>query len=668
MNNIDSTQDGENKLRYRLKKSLSQVYYMSLLRSILPDINDKEDAVGLYLSNPACRVFSLNPFFDETFYRGAYKDITDSIINGDLLSGLVHFIVHGHKEGRMPNRALYQTVSSCIFPLKNINNANDIPKGLFTSENYLNFSQYFPFVDPLIYFNNFGRYFTSQGENAVNFTEMARVLFDPEFYNAKYIKDDSLTTDQLFNNYMTAGLANQRSPNADFDEQFYLAFYSDIRKVVKDGRFRCGFQHFLIAGEKEGRLGKYDATSALEAQIPGITHPIAVHRVDDLEKKLEMTFFLDTTRTERTINIVLPNLNPDIFFGGYDSLVNMIIILKKLGKKLRIIKSESIDPTLDYLLYHWQGKPRGLVFIDIDVCGRNDLVAIGSDDRFITYSVWDAYLATKMASVTNCKRFVYLIQEYEPIFMEFNSLHFLSNAAYAFPHYAIFNSPELKDFFRSKELGVFAKTKPAEEVTDYSILNHVLTPLECGLDGEKRKNRNFFYYARPESHAGRNLFEIGILALRKMLREHSVGKEWRFIGIGALTPQNYVLLEGGHIMDIKNKLPIDEYIQLTRETDIAFSLMWAPHPSLVPYEMLQTGAVVVTNTFENRPKEHIERLSLNIIAAEPTLDALTEALWEAFQRSDNFEERKAGVVRLGPDNWDQAFSPIIDNLHKEDLI
>jgi hypothetical protein len=295
------------------------------------------------------------------------------------------------------------------------------------------------------------------------------------------------------------------------------------------------------------------------------------------------------------------------------------------------------------------------------------LVAVGPDDRFITYSAWDGYLANKMASVTSCKRFTYLIQEYEPIFTEYNAFHFLTNAAYAFPHYAIFNSPELVSFFKSKKLGVFSGPKVAKADSHYSILNHVLTPLECGLN-DKKKNRTFFYYARPEAHAGRNLFEIGIMVLKKVLSEHPIGSEWRFIGLGALTPVNTVPLGKGHVMEIKNKLPIDEYIQFTRQTDIAFSLMWAPHPSLVPFEMLQTGALVVTNTFENRSKAYIEGLSSNLIAAEPTLDSLTEALWEAFERSSDIEKRKQGVVRLGYDDWSQAFSKIITNLQQEDLI
>ena len=82
--------------------------------------------------------------------------------------------------------------------------------------------------------------------------------------------------------------------------------------------------------------------------------------------------------------------------------------------------------------------------------------------------------------------------------------------------------------------------------------------------------------------------------------------------------------------------------------------MYTPHPSLVPIEMAAAGLVTVTNTYATKDRPSLERISTNLIAAEPVPSQIEEALISAEAISHDFESRVAGSRVDWPDNWDQA--------------
>ena len=99
-----------------------------------------------------------------------------------------------------------------------------------------------------------------------------------------------------------------------------------------------------------------------------------------------------------------------------------------------------------------------------------------------------------------------------------DSVHFLAAETYTLPHFALFNSRLLRDFFKGQKLGVFREGHPDPEGS-HAYFSHAITefappPRE---ELEARTTRKVLYYARPESHAGRNLFEIGVMALNEAI-------------------------------------------------------------------------------------------------------------------------------------------------------
>ena len=85
--------------------------------------------------------------------------------------------------------------------------------------------------------------------------------------------------------------------------------------------------------------------------------------------------------------------------------------------------------------------------------------------------------------------------------------------------------------------------------------------------------------------------------------------------------------------------------------------MYTPHPSLVPIEMAAAGLLTVTNTFENKTEAALTAISSNLIAAQPSIDAVAEALCEASAGAGDVERRIRGSDVAWPRDWDAAFDP-----------
>ena len=92
------------------------------------------------------------------------------------------------------------------------------------------------------------------------------------------------------------------------------------------------------------------------------------------------------------------------------------------------------------------------------------------------------------------------------------------------------------------------------------------------------------------------------------------------------------------------------------EFDIGLCPMYAPHPSVPPFEMASAGLVSITTTFENRSKEDVEAISGNIIACKPVVPELVDALKLAKEKCNNFESRVQYSQFDWPRDWKDSFN------------
>jgi hypothetical protein len=83
--------------------------------------------------------------------------------------------------------------------------------------------------------------------------------------------------------------------------------------------------------------------------------------------------------------------------------------------------------------------------------------------------------------------------------------------------------------------------------------------------------------------------------------------------------------------------------------------MYAPHPSVMPFEFATTGALVVTNSYENRSAEELSAISGNIIAGRPTIEGIAGALREAISCVSDAKSRIANIYRPRAEGWNEIF-------------
>ena len=629
----------------------------------------EEDILGNYFDNPVARNFSPNPLFDELWYRGFNPDIAEAVNLGTEISGFVHFVNSGCREGRWPN-AFLATMAESVAQVGP--ELNEIDKNYYVEHNLhaKRFLENFPILTPLDHYNLYGRRLgfspeispskrLMESRNSVYHVLAAE--FDEEYYRAKYIGAGAPRKyiENPFLHYVAYGLRAASSPNEWFHEAWYRVFYPDVRESVRRGDLPCGFYHFLVAGRAEGRIPRFDRKRALEARIPGVTVPALLHRISLIEARQCSVPIELFDRAVPTVWFLMPTLNPDITFGGYRAAFEMICAMKKNGYRVAIVCTEDGRADADYFMFREPSESLKQLISTTLVLNHATLqkLEVGTKDKVVAYSAWDLAFAHRLAQHTEQPRPYLLAQEYEPVFYDNCSGRAILEQAYQIPHYPIINSEFLKRYFQSRQIGVFSARSSPKLWRDYAVFEHRinLLPAQTAASMARRSRRVLAAYARPEGHAARNLFEVLVLALRQVSAEGLFGAEWSFIGIGALTDLDPVPLGPQHRLTLVARMTEEEYRCYLGSLDIGVSLMYAPHPSVVPFEFATTGAVVVTNTYENRSADELRRICSNFVPCSPDVAGVARGLREAIVSAQDFEARERQIYRPRNTAWDNIF-------------
>ncbi|MBX9590215.1 MAG: hypothetical protein K2X43_12985 [Hyphomonadaceae bacterium] len=635
-------------------------YYRSQL-ALIGIVDAEPDLLTFYKQNAEARIVSPNALFDETYYRKCYADVTAAIRAGDILSGFAHFVRHGIKEGRFPNPEFEVEIEN------NAATAFIASDKAFDEKFYLNeysiarqFIRHIPILSPLQFFNVYGRrmghiprpdhrrlpFSTSAylaqhpalKKHRAEDLELMAPHFDHNYYQKMY--GDELGSMQPFAHYLSLGLHQRKSPNDWFDETFYRTFYPDVEREIAQGKMSSGFEHYLRSGRREGRLPSFDLTGCLDHAFPGVTKPVALTNFLDLERRVTPHPYRVAEGATQTVWFLIPRINPDIFFGGYASVLSLMETFLRTGYTIGLFLYEDRREAFSYYCYR---RPRSMLAeqrdnIRVFSAFDRELFVFGRNDIFIAYSAWQALWADAYAQHTRTGSFAFLVQEYEPVFHSHDSVRFLVDMAYKLPHVALFNSAPLQKFFRDQRLGIFEHDPNSDR---FLTFEHVLTQVGPPSRRElrARKARKLLIYARPEAHAARNLLEICLIALRKAIAANVFRQRYEFIGIGALSGPQFVDLGMGRALEILPKVDPDAYAKLLQGTDIGLSLMYAPHPSLIPFEMVNAGAVVITNTFSNRDHASLKARSARLVPVDLTIDSIVSGFQRAVRLAEDFDLR-----------------------------
>ena len=364
------------------------------------------------------------------------------------------------------------------------------------------------------------------------------------------------------------------------------------------------------------------------------------------------TYSLPDSQLKR-VNIVTDSISTNSLFGGVGTaLIFAALLANKLNSPLRIItRNERAKPeNVEHILSLYGIKlNQEIQFKFAAFFDQKYELDIVKNDLFITTSWWTTFVT--MPSVPNDK-IIYLLQEDERMFYAFGDDRLkceavLRNCDIRF----VINTQLLFDYLVHDGLGNIAQQGMWFEP---AFPPQVFHPISKSPNAK----RKFFFYARPNNL--RNLFYLGIEVIEKAIAQNILNlEEWEIFLVGKDIP--LITFDGGYEPIRCENLSWSEYAQLVGTVDLGLSLMYTPHPSYPPLDMVASGAVVVTNCFAN--KIDLSNYSANLICADLNCDALVDALKQAVTiamnadlREQNF--RKNGLVT----DWQQAFSGTINQL------
>ncbi len=371
----------------------------------------------------------------------------------------------------------------------------------------------------------------------------------------------------------------------------------------------------------------------------------------------------ETAQPSLRVNFLIPELTLSVFFGGYLGKFHLIKKLLDRGLAVRVITLDHYVQNVGTIASIEEKYPEFVgLFSRIEIIDRYDRaesVPLHNRDVFLATTWWSAHVAEDARRRTNKAAFFYLIQEFEPFTFAMGSWYATAMESYSFPHHALFSTDLLQEYFRAEQMGVFSAGtagQTSSRAFSNAIVDGAKHSAPPAIHGEGGKNiRRLLFYARPEPHASRNMFEMGIASLIVAIQQGVFpAGEWEFIGIGSASAD--FELHGGATLRMIGKMGLNDYYSFLQTVDVGLALMFTPHPSLVPLDMASFGVATVTNTCLNKDAAALRAISPNLIPAPPTIAGIVDGLREAgklVQEQPKLE--RVGQVKWAM-TWDEALN------------
>lgn len=236
---------------------------------------------------------------------------------------------------------------------------------------------------------------------------------------------------------------------------------------------------------------------------------------------------------------------------------------------------------------------------------------------FSIATLWTtAYVLLK---VQNTGLKFYFIQDFEPLFYPAGSTYAQAEATYRFGFYGIANTISLKNIYESEYGGKSIHFTPCVDTKIFYPDNNL----------RKDNPKRIFFYGRP-GHP-RNAFELAITAMRQIKNRY--GSNIEILSAGAnWQPKDYNL-EG-----VVNNLGLLSYQatgDLYRSCHIGLSMMMTKHPSYLPFEMMASGVLVISNI--NNSTKWLLKDRENCLLSYSSATYLAETISEAIEQYEDLE-------------------------------
>lgn len=359
------------------------------------------------------------------------------------------------------------------------------------------------------------------------------------------------------------------------------------------------------------------------------------------------------------IILLLPGLHSTGFYGGVATALLVAIKFAVINERdlliVETLASGHADKNLLEKFYIDKGVDIKLTRIEvINLSNRTGLIGdeninVHYKDLFIASAWGDAWIASKL-NIKN--KFLYLVQDYEPIFYPNSDRYVMAESTYHFNNYIpLCNTYLMHEHMTALEYSNFTKHRFWFEPAVSNVLTGLIRPAS---------KRRIFLYGRPA--VARNMFHSAMLALQEIFVNNELNKEeWEIYMAGQDDIENIFLTDNFYIKNL-GKMELNDYISFSKSIDVAISLMMAPHPNYPTLEFASIGTAVVTTKYS--VKNSLQFYSENIIMADLSVNSIKEAIIEA--AGWTVEKRLAAVQRNNIlTDWGNALDSVVDIVSKE---
>lgn len=399
--------------------------------------------------------------------------------------------------------------------------------------------------------------------------------------------------------------------------------------------------------------------------LDGTDHSIQIDPIEPLEKVYYSSLSyitpinpaLPKVGQKASIVLLLPTLDGKSFYGGTATALIVAGRAAELQKRpLRIVQTLKTG-TPDNLEVFFSEQGITLSEAEITVTSVADraynvygYLPMHPDDTYIASAWWDAYLLDQLPLT---KKFIYLVQDFEPIFYNNSDLYVLAESTYKMDSYIpICNTRLMYDFMQERKYSGFSKNSQWFEPA--------VSRLSSGQSQNKKagEKRRLFLYGRPDVH--RNLFFTALNAIDFSIKAGFLKSGgWEFFMAGQDHLPN-IKLSSGEVIKNLGKMNMKDYITFSKTVDLAVSPMMAPHPNYPTLEFASIGASVVTTKYAN--KQDLSNYSSNIFISDIDAESMAGAINLAAQITDNQKKQNLKTNKISREWRETLDGPLLSTL------
>ena len=490
-------------------------------------------------------------------------------------------------------------------------------------------------------------------------------LFDEDYYVAQYpdvlnSKKKPLKHFILYGYYENRSAKfNQNKKKLDYIFNIHNLSFFKIVKIIFYSKLKLQrksqINYSIPCSNKKNQIDNSVPSSNKKNEIDNSVPSLNTKKQIDYLKFKEERFGIKSFKVRyakdkpKEILLFFNGFNLSSFFGGKATVMKIcIFIANKRNYNIKIIDQTPQSIDLKYL--------SKILNIDIttkvEILNYNDIIEFTEKDIIIC-SMWNnANKVLNTPAFENNKIF-YILQEVETFFYDHGDDHLVCSKTLSDKRLNIIvNSKLLHDsLIQSGKYPNIEQNsiyfEPAFEKKSIPTFN-------------KKEKYNFFFYARP-SHQ-RNIYYFGMDVLLEAFQRNLFDlSEWNFYIAG----DNSQVFSNIGLNKFQNLeiMSWSEYEKFIATIDLAYSMIYTPHPSYPPLDTANSGGICLTNKYEN--KSCLGMYSKNIICADLEIESMVNKLAEAIALVKNTEKRKSNYIDNAIlNNWDDSFEKIYNYISK----